>query len=40
MRRLLKDVAENRVNGDSKTLADPNVMKLILGGLRSAVKVD
>ena len=33
MRRLLKDVAENRVVGDATTLADPNVMKLIKEGL-------
>ena len=36
MRRLLKDVAENRQVGDSTTLADPNVMKLISEGLTSA----
>ncbi|MEI9906650.1 MAG: acetate--CoA ligase [Actinomycetota bacterium] len=35
MRRLLKDVAENRVVGDSTTLADPNVMKLISAGLQA-----
>jgi acetyl-CoA synthetase len=34
MRRLLKDVAENRAVGDSTTLADPNVMKLISEGLK------
>ena len=33
MRRLLKDVAENRAVGDATTLADPNVMKLISEGL-------
>jgi acetyl-CoA synthetase len=33
MRRLLRDVAENRAVGDSTTLADPNVMKLISEGL-------
>jgi len=33
MRRLLRDVAENRAVGDSTTLADPNVMKLIQEGL-------
>ena len=33
MRRLLKDVAENRTVGDATTLADPNVMKLISEGL-------
>lgn len=35
MRRLLKDVAENRAVGDSTTLADPNVMKLISERLQS-----
>ena len=36
MRRLLRDVAENRTVGDSTTLADPNVMKLIQAGLTSS----
>ena len=36
MRRLLQDVAENRAVGDSTTLADPNIMKLISAGLESA----
>lgn len=36
MRRLLKDVAENRAVGDSTTLADPNIMKLISEGLKTA----
>ena len=40
MRRLLKDVAENRVVGDSTTLADPNVMKLISEGLKSSQTED
>jgi acetyl-CoA synthetase len=40
MRRLLKDVAENRVVGDATTLADPNVMKLIAEGLQSATSED
>ncbi len=40
MRRLLKDVAENRVVGDSTTLADPNVMKLISEGLKSSTSED
>jgi len=40
MRRLLKDVAENRAVGDSTTLADPNIMKLISEGLQSATKED
>jgi len=35
MRRLLKDVAENRQVGDATTLADPNVMKLIAQGLNT-----
>jgi acetyl-CoA synthetase len=33
MRRLLRDVAENRAVGDATTLADPNVMQLIQEGL-------
>ncbi len=40
MRRLLRDVAENRTVGDSTTLADPNVMKLIQTGLQSATPED
>jgi acetyl-CoA synthetase len=40
MRRLLKDVAENRAVGDSTTLADPNVMKLIAEGLKTATPED
>jgi acetyl-CoA synthetase len=40
MRRLLRDVAENRAVGDSTTLADPNVMKLISEGLSSAKSED
>ena len=40
MRRLLKDVAENRAVGDATTLADPNVMKLISQGLNSAKDED
>ena len=40
MRRLLRDVAENRVVGDATTLADPNVMKLISEGLKSGKKED
>ncbi len=40
MRRLLKDVAENRAVGDATTLADPNVMKLISQGLQSAKDED
>jgi acetyl-CoA synthetase len=40
MRRLLRDVAENRAVGDSTTLADPNVMKLISEGLQSGRSED
>jgi len=40
MRRLLRDVAENRTVGDSTTLADPNVMKLIGEGLASGISED
>ena len=40
MRRLLRDVAENRAVGDSTTLADPNVMNLISDGLKTAKPED
>jgi acetyl-CoA synthetase len=40
MRRLLRDVAENRTVGDSTTLADPNIMKLIQEGLASGKSED
>jgi acetyl-CoA synthetase len=40
MRRLLRDVAENRAVGDSTTLADPNVMKLISEGLNARKSED
>ena len=40
LRRLLKDVAENRAVGDATTLADPNVMKLISEGLNSSKDED
>jgi acetyl-CoA synthetase len=40
MRRLLKDVAENRAVGDSTTLADPNVMALISQGLNTSKDED
>ena len=40
MRRLLKDVAENRAVGDATTLADPNVMKLISERLNSSKDED
>jgi acetyl-CoA synthetase len=33
MRRLLRDVAENREVGDQTTLADSNVMDLIKTGM-------
>ena len=38
MRRLLRDVAENRAVGDSTTLADPNVMNLIKDGLATTTE--
>ena len=38
MRRLLRDVAENRQVGDSTTLADPNVMNLIKEGLTATTE--
>ena len=40
MRRLLRDVAENRGLGDVTTLADPAVMRLIAEGLTSATTED
>ena len=40
MRRLLRDVAENRTLGDATTLADPSVMELIAAGLSSAAPED
>jgi acetyl-CoA synthetase len=40
MRRLLRDVAENREVGDATTLADPNIMKLIAAGLQGAKDED
>jgi len=40
MRRLLKDVAEDRTVGDATTLADPQVMKRIAEGLQSAKDED
>lgn len=36
MRRLLKDVAENRTPGDSTTLADSTVMDMIQSNLATA----
>ncbi|HUW79171.1 MAG TPA: acetate--CoA ligase [Candidatus Nanopelagicaceae bacterium] len=35
MRRLLRDVAENRAVGDATTLADPKVMQLISEGMNT-----
>jgi acetyl-CoA synthetase len=40
MRRLLRDVAENRDLGDVTTLADPTVMNLIGAGLQSGKTED
>lgn len=40
MRRLLRDVAENRSLGDATTLADPTVMNLISSGLQSTKAED
>jgi acetyl-CoA synthetase len=40
MRRLLRDVAENRAVGDATTLADPNVMRLIQEGLSARKSED
>ena len=36
MRRLLRDVAENRTLGDVTTLADPTIMNLISAGLNNS----
>jgi acetyl-CoA synthetase len=36
MRRLLRDVAENREVGSTTTLADSGVMDLITSGMKSA----
>ncbi len=38
MRRLLRDVAENRNLGDSTTLADPAVMSMISSGLKATAE--
>jgi acetyl-CoA synthetase len=40
MRRLLRDVAENRTLGDVTTLADPTIMNLISAGLKSTASDD
>ena len=37
MRRLLRDIAEERTLGDTTTLADPNVVANLTGQWRSAV---
>ena len=40
MRRLLRDIAENREVGDVTTLADSSVMNLISAGLSSGKSED
>ena len=40
MRRLLRDVAENRTLGDVTTLADPTIMNLISDGLSGSASDD
>lgn len=40
MRRLLRDVAEDREVGDVSTLADSSVMELISSGLRTGADED
>jgi acetyl-CoA synthetase len=40
MRRLLRDVAENRTVGDSTTLADSTIMDKIAAGMRTAADED
>ncbi|WP_026422900.1 acetate--CoA ligase [Actinokineospora inagensis] len=40
MRRLLRDVAENRAIGDTTTLADSTVMDLISSGLKTSTTED
>ncbi|WP_408004798.1 AMP-binding enzyme, partial [Pseudonocardia lacus] len=40
MRRLLRDVAENREVGDVTTLADSSVMDLISAGLKEGKSED
>ena len=40
MRRLLKDVAENREVGDVTTLADSSVMSMIQQGLAAGASSD
>jgi acetyl-CoA synthetase len=40
MRRLLRDIAENRAIGDVTTLADPTIMNMISQGLASGAPED
>ena len=40
MRRLLRDIAENRAIGDVTTLADPTIMNMIAQGLASGMPED
>ena len=40
MRRLLRDIAENRAVGDTTTLADANVMDLISAGLAAGTSTE
>ena len=40
MRRLLRDIAENRAIGDVTTLADPTIMNMIAQGLASGAPED
>lgn len=40
MRRLLRDIAENRTLGDVTTLADPTVMNMISSGLSAGASED
>jgi acetyl-CoA synthetase len=40
MRRLLRDIAENRTVGDVTTLADSTVMDLIKTGLTSGASAE
>jgi len=37
MRRLLRDIAENRTLGDTTTLADPNVVANLTGMWQAAI---
>ena len=40
MRRLLRDVAENREVGDATTLADSGIMDKITAGMKTAKEED